>query len=315
MKTNRVLLVMLLATGMIWACNKEDTDNDPATPPPASTANVFDALIEDNIADATQSYAVNNGWGGQIVAQHGTELNFIPGAFVHMDGSPVTGVVEIALVEVLTIGDMIWYNKQTVGDDNGTLRLLRSGGALSIEVSQGGTPLTVNPGGLVVNVPTIVGDPAMELFSGEEEADGRMIWSPVPAPVAVIPAYIDLFYSFSPDSLGWINCDYFYSFPNLTQITSTIPAGQSTDSTQVWLAFPSLNMVVQMPHLSGQDYTSPLSYSGVPVGYPFVIVGLRQSSGGYFSSFTSGTITAEMNVPMTFSPTTLAAFEAAIDNI
>jgi len=312
MKTNRVLIVMLHATGMIWACNKEDPDNDPATPPPASTANVFDALFEDNIADATQTYAVNNGWGGQIVAQQGTELNFNPGAFVHLDGSPVTGVVNISVVEVLSIGDMIWLNKQTVGDDNGTLRLLRSGGALNIEVSQGGTPLTVTPGGLQVNVPTIVGDPAMALFSGEEDVEGRMIWSPVPAPVAVVPAYIDLFYSFYPDSLNWINCDYFYSYPETTTLTATIPDGQPTDSTQVWIAFPTENALMNMSYSTGQTYSS---WQVVPVGMQAVIVGLRQSSGGYFSSFTTVTVTNDMNVPMTFSPTTLAAFEAAINNI
>lgn len=116
MKTTRVMCVMLLATGAIWACNKEDVDNDPSTPPVTTPDNtVFDALFADNIADETQTFTVNNGWGWQIVAEQGTELNFGPGAFVHADGSPVTGLVEIAVVEVLSIRDMIWLNKQTVG--------------------------------------------------------------------------------------------------------------------------------------------------------------------------------------------------------
>lgn len=193
--------------------------------------------------------------------------------------------------------------------------MLRSGGAVNITVTQSGENLEVTPGGLQVNVPTVIGDPSMALFGGSEGSDGRLIWNPVPAPVAVVPAYIDLFYSFSPDSLFWINCDYFYSYPNLTQITATIPAGQSTDSTQVWIAYPSEDAMVQMPYLSGQDYTTPLSYSGVPVGYSFVVIGLRQSSVGYFSSFQYGTIAAGMNVPMTFSPTTLAQFENALDGL
>ena len=316
MKNKYALLVMLIATGAIWACNKEDTDDDPATPPATVPNNtVFDGLIAANIADETQSFAANNEWGGQIVAAHGTELNFYPGAFVHEDGTAVTGQVVISVVEVLTIGKMIRLNKQTVGNDNGTYRLLRSGGAVNITVTQAGETLEVTPGGLQVNVPTIIGDASMALFSGAEGTDGRMIWNPAPAPVTVVPAYVDLFYAFSPDSLNWINCDYFYSYPDLTHITATIPDGQSTDSTTLWLAFPTQNMVVQMPHISGQNYADPPSYSGVPVGYPAVVVGLRQSSGGYYSSFTNVTISANMNIPITFSPTTLAQFEAAVDGI
>ncbi len=312
MKTNRALLVMLLATGAFWACNKEDTDNDPATPPATTPDNtVFAALFADNIADETQTFTVNNAWGGQVVAEQGTELNFGPGAFVHADGSPVTGLVEIAVVEVLSIGDMIWLNKQTVGNDNGTLKMLRSGGAVNITVTQGAESLEVTQGGLQVNVPTVIGDPAMEFFSGAEDSEGRMIWTPVvTTPVAVVPAYIDLFYSFSPDSLYWMNCDYFYSYPNTTMLEATIPPGQSTDSTQVWIGFPTENAVMQMYHSTGQAYTTS---QVVPVGMQAVIVGLRQSTGGYFSSFTTVTVTDGMSVPMTFAPTTLAQFEAALN--
>ena len=49
------------------------------------------------------------------------------------------------------------------------------------------------------------------------------------------------------------------------------------------------------------------------MGAQAVVVGFRQSTGGYSSSFTTVTITEGMNVPMTFSPTTLAQFEAALD--
>lgn len=315
MKYANALLGLLALVATLSGCEKLDTDEDPATPPvPAANNTVFDALIADNIDDETQTYALYNQWGNQLVAQNGTELNFSPGAFVNLDGSAVTGQVQVSVVEALTVGKMIWLNKQTVGFDNGAFRMLKSGGALNISASQAGNPLKLVPGALVVNVPTTVGDPAMELFTGASNADGQMIWSPaVTTPVTVIPAYVDLFYSFSPDSLGWINCDFFYNYPNLTHITATIPAGQSTDSTKVWVAFPTENAVVEMPHLSGQTYTIPTYFSGVPVGYQFVVVGLRQTQSGYFSSFNYGTITPNMNVTMTFSPTTLAQFENTVN--
>lgn len=99
-------------------------------------------------------------------ADQGTRLNFGPGAFLHADGTPVTGQVDVSVVEVLSIGNTIWLNKQTVGNDNGTLKMLRSGGALNITATQGGESPRVSEGGLYVQIPTTVGDPAMDLFSG-----------------------------------------------------------------------------------------------------------------------------------------------------
>ena len=317
MKTNRALLVMLIASGAIWACNKEDVDDDPSTPPVNTPNTAFTALFEENIADAEESYSVNAGWGSQIVATQGTRLNFSPGAFVHADGSPVTGVVDVKVVEVLSIGDMIWLNKQTLGNDNGTLRLLRSGGALSITAFQGGEQLGTTEGGLLVEIPTLVGDPAMEFFTGEEDAEGRMIWSPVDTvTVAVVPDYVEVYYTIpyqlTPQGLNWINCDYFYNYPDITPFSATIPDGQPTDSTQVWLAFPTQNAVTQIWNVNGQTYTTGGGYQ-VPVGMQIVVVSLYKDGNDYFSSFTNVTVTENMDVPITFNPTTLAAFEAAVD--
>jgi hypothetical protein len=317
MKNKFAVLGMLLVTATIWACNKEDNDDDPATPPVITPNTAFNALIAENIADAEQGFSVNAGWGSQIVATQGTRLNFSPGAFVHSDGTPVTGVVDVKVVEVLGIGDMIWLNKQTLGNDNGTLRLLRSGGALSITAFQGGEQLGTTEGGLLVEIPTLVGDPAMAFFSGTENTQGRMIWNPVDTvTVTVVPDYVEVYYTIpyqlSPEGLNWINCDYFYNYPDITPFAATIPDGQPTDSTQVWLAFPTQNAVTQIWNVNGQTYSTGGGYE-VPVGMQVVVVGLYKNGSDYFSSFTNVTVTDNMNVPITFSPTTLAQFEAAVD--
>lgn len=317
MKNRNVLLVMLIAAGAIWACNKEDVDDDPSTPPITTPNTAFTALIAENIADAQQSYSVNAGWGSQIIANQGTRLNFSPWAFVHSDGTPVTGAVDVKVVEVLDIGDMIWLNKQTLGNDNGTLRMLRSGGALSITAFQGAEQVGTTEGGLLVEIPTLVGDPAMAFFSGSENAQGRMIWNPVDTTtVTVVPDYVDIYYTIpyqlTPEGLNWINCDYFYNYPNITPFAATIPDGQPTDSTQVWLAFPTDNTVTQIWNVTGQTFSTGGGYE-VPVGMQVVIVGLYKSGSNYFSSFTNVTVAEDMNVPITFNPTTLAQFEAAVD--
>lgn len=311
MKTTHALIALLATAAAIWGCNKDETTSGPASP---GTANepVFQALFADNIAEATQNFTMNASTGGQVVGEQGTRLEFEPGAFLHMDGTAVTGQVDVAIVEVMGIGDMIWLNKQTVGNDNGTLRLLRSGGAINITATQGGNTLRVAPGGLSVRIPTDVGDPAMELFSGSENEDGSMIWERVDtSSVTVVTDYVDLTYFFTADSLMWMNCDYFAYYPSTTQVAATIPAGQSTDSTMVWIAFPTENAVMHMYYSgTGQTY---LAAQIAPVGMEAVIVGLRRTLNGDYSSFTPITISDNMTVPMTFAPTTMEEFQDALN--
>ena len=308
---------------VIVGCKKNEDEDPPAvTPTPTQNPTFFQQLVADNIVAATQTFAVNAAAGGQVIATQGTMLTFEPNAFRYADGTPVTGSVDVKVVEALTIGDKIWLNKQTVGNDNGTLKMLRSGGSINVYASQGGNLLRITQSGLIAQIPTTIADPAMQLFSGTEDANGNMIWDPIDsASVSVDPGYYTaptytfpyyFYYSINPSSLNWINCDYFYNYPNITPLEATIPDGQSTDSTLVWVAFQTENAVAQIQHLSGQVYRTSGGYQ-VPVGMQAVIVGLQQTATGYASSFTTVTITANMNVPITFSPTTLAQFATDLD--
>jgi len=327
MKTKHLLMIPLLILTAIAGC-KKDNPSDPVTPLPAPVPGqtVFQQLVATNMANATQSFTVNAATGGQVTGNKGTQLIFEPNAFVHLDGTPVTGQVNVELVEVLSIGDMIWLNKQTVGNDNGTLRMLRSGGELGLTVSQNGSGLRITPGGLVAKIPTNTGDPNMELFTGRENPNGGMIWTVVDSSIVDVEDdyYVDTTYvvvwpvppiTFDPasDSLQWINCDYFWNYPSTTNITASLPTGQSTDSTLVWIGFPSENAVMNMYHTTGQSFTA---WQVVPVGMQAVVVGLRvDATGNYHSSFSTVTITSGMDVPMIFTPTTLAAFEDALNAI
>ena len=253
-----MLLIVLLSTTAIRGCKKDGADDTPAPAPPAPSVSFFQGLFTDNIADARQSFVLNATGGGQVFADQGTRLNFGPGAFLHTDGTYMSGQVDVRVLEASRIGSMIWLNKQPVGDINGTLKMQRSGGALNITATKGVGSLQISDGCLYVQVPTTVGDLAMELFSGSEDADGMMIRDPIrTAVVTVGHVYLELFYSFPSDPRHWINCDYFYSYPNLTLITTPIPSGRSTDNTRIGPSFPSDNAVVHMPHSTGQNYVTP----------------------------------------------------------
>lgn len=320
-KTYRALLLTVVVTAVIMGCKKDVVDNAPV-PTPTPSGSAFDQLFADNIADATRTFTVSAATGGQVMSPRGTQLDFEPGAFTYENGSPVTGSVQVSLVEALTIGDMIWLNKQTVGNDNGTLRILRSGGAINVYANQGSTPVRISNGGLIAKIPTNVGDPAMELFRGNDNSDGNMIWDRIDSGIVnVDSAYYDstdYTYTFpyyfyydvgNTTDLNWLNCDYWYNYPNTTPVDGTIPVGQSSDITLVWLALPSENGVTGMGYVGSQTYRYPF----VPIGTQVVIVGLKQDANGYSSSFNPVTVTNGIVVPMTFTPTTLQQFHDAVN--
>ena len=313
-------LIAIISTATIWSCKKDAEDSTPG-PAPATPAgeSVFAQLFADNIADATRTFTMNAAAGGVLISPRGTQLDFEPGAFTYADGTPVTGSVTVSLVEALTVGDMIRLNKQTVGNDNGTLRILSSGGAINVYAYQGSTPVRIEDGGLIAKIPTSVGNPAMALFRGNENSDGDMIWDPITDGIVTVDsAYYDstdytytfpyqFYYDINGNTdMNWLNCDYFNSYPNTTMVSASMPAGQAPDSTVVWLALPSLTTVVSMSYMTADELYR--CWQVVPIGYQAVVVGLRQDANGYSSSFSPITVTANMVVPMTFSPTTLQQF-------
>jgi hypothetical protein len=312
MKNLKIVCIMMLFTGVLWGCKKDEGERAPAPVPSGGTGqSVLQAAFANNVNNARQGFTMNASIGGQVMAAKGTRLQFDAGAFLHLDGTPVTGQVNVSVVEVLDMGDMIWLNKQTVGNDNGSLRLLRSGGAINVTATQGGNTLRVAQGGLIVRIPTEVGDPAMQLFMGTEAADGTLIWNLLDdAAVTVEEEYFDPTYAFPMDSLTWINCDYFPA-QQLTTLNVTVPAGQSANNTQIWIAVPSMNGVI-----GTFSFLAPTFSSGfIPLGVEAVVVGLHLSNSVYYSSFTTVTVTANMTVPITFTETTLEQFQQDVNGL
>lgn len=312
MKSMKWMVAGCVAVAMASVgCNKESSGGVSQPQSGHALRDAFNA----HVSGATQEFTVNAGTGGTITGANGTIVVFQPNAFITAGGSPVVGTVSVKLVEALTIGDMIWLNKQTVGNDNGTSRLLRSGGELKLTATSAGAPLRVVPNSVWISVPDATPDPAMDLFMGRTMDDGNMIWDPVDSSNVTIvedSIFNEPFYVFSTDSLGWINCDYFWNYPNTTMLEATIPSNQSIDSTLCWIAFPSENAVMNLIELNNSTFQT---YQVVPVGMQAVVIGLYRYGTSYYSSFNNVTISNNMTVPMTFTATSLAQFQNDINGI
>lgn len=110
-----------------------------------------------------------------VIGEEGTELLIPADAFVHADGTPVTGEVDIQLTEVANKSELILSNLPT--QSNG--RMLVSGGVIHLEAVADGKQLKLAPGkSVLVNFPGGY-IPDMQLFKGQYDAGGSMNWIPM----------------------------------------------------------------------------------------------------------------------------------------
>jgi len=308
MNMKKILCGAAAGVLLLGACQKGDGGGPGGINPMVS-------LFRQHVAAATQHFTVNAAAGGMITGNDGSTVQFSPNAFRHPDGSMVTGVVQVQLVEALTIADMVWLNKQTMGDDGSLVRPLVSGGEIKLTASQGGQTVNLAAGGSFIIIPTPQIDMNMELFLGEESEEGLMRWDPAPATMPLIMDSTQFqSYAFGSDTMGWINCDYFMGqgLP-MTQVNITPPSGYDDQNTAVWIVFPAENSVASVHYYDVDHFTT--DYAQLPIGYNVIVVAYAVQNGQAFSSFTPTTITNGMNLLIPMQATTEAQFQTDLGNL
>lgn len=309
MRTQQFATALLVAAIALAGCKKDEPGaSSPAPSVPA--VNAMRALFHGHVDDAKQTFSVSASAGGYVNGASGIGIYFAPNAFRTMSGSAVSGMVQVELVEALTLGQMLWLNKQTLGNDNGQMALLRSGGQYYLNATQSGEPLKLAENAGQVYVPAPNGtDPTMSLFSGELASDGTIVWNPFDN---TLPLGQDSTgYGFPNDSLGWVNIDVFMGLGAQTTLQVTCPDGHDDSNTLMWLVFQDQNSIACMP-ASSSNVFSLGSYYTVPVGLNIKIVALSNIGGTYSSSVTDAMVAPGLNQVITFSPTTLSEFEAMV---
>ncbi|MBL4705308.1 MAG: hypothetical protein JKY54_12355, partial [Flavobacteriales bacterium] len=250
-KTIFKISALLAATILVVSsCKKEEPVITPNTPGSSGTSNLS-SLFDDNVANATQSFTINTSIWNQVTGAQGTRVYIPAGSFQDASGNAVTGTVEIRMVEILDLTDVILMNKPTVSGG----QLLTTGGELKVNAYQGGNVLGLTPGAnITFMVPTAAPDNNMNLFLGTPGTQLDVEWVPADSlgvldSVAVIGdttgagGWTDYYYfDITGDSLGWINCDYFYADPSPKTTVSVVPNGAHDETnTTVYIHISSIN--------------------------------------------------------------------------
>lgn len=322
MKKLSFIYVLLAGALVISSCKKEEpidngglTANDTTSngTPSGSDLNAF---VNNNIANATQTFTIDASNPALITGAKGTKIQFYNGQFQTMSGDAVTsGNIDIALIEIFDKKDMILLNKQTLGEhQDGTKEVLISGGEFKITASQNGQPLQLTNGSSYeVTVPAPNGvNPNMELFTGDNSSD-TMIWTEVDS--SSIWGQGNEYNCFF-DNLNWVNCDYFMDYGvQMSDIQIEMPNGFNNTNCLLYLYFDNENAVTNIYSYQGSGVFSLGNYQ-VPVGIDVHIVAYAMINNTVHSAIVPVTVTNNhYEVIPSLDPTTQSQFETDLQNL
>ena len=318
-------LVVIFSVLFFFSCEKEkETIILPSninTTPNYSQINKF---FEDNLEEAKQTINISSSASNQsITSDKGIIYTFSSNTFVNSLGNPVSGSFNIELVEALTKKEMMLLNRPTFTHSG---RLLVSGGVVYLNATQNGQQLSINDSDpVMVSIPSDNYIP-MDFFDGSFDNQGGFGWDESEGDTVITNTNdnwqqdsIFSFFSFDfeIDSIGWINCDYFYNSADpLTQVEVVLPDTFNGDNSAVFIYYTDINSVASLSDydLDG-TFDLGVSYS-TPVGMEVTFVVISESDGTFFHNFVTTTITQDhVEVISALSSVTEADLEVLLNNL
>lgn len=296
------------------SCKKDDPIT-PNNPDPTGNSQALKNYFSDKEANAVQTFTIDATLNQSITGSNGTVVNFYPNSFVTSNGTPVTGNVEIKLIEIYKKSDMIRMNKPTMGNlFGGGMAPLISGGEFKVTASQNGQEVFLAPGmsyNVIAPAPNGI-DPNMEIFYGNESGD-TLTWNQ--ADSSLVFGEQGSYYGYF-DSLNWVNFDYFMNDPNpQTTVQVQIPTGFTNQTCAMYVSFDGLNSITSFYNYSGGIYTSAPNYT-LPIGTEVHFVAMAIIGGVPHVAIVPSTIVDNhLEVITELTATTDSQFETDLNNL
>ncbi len=242
----KLSLLVLLSFLVITSCKKKHKEADPQP-----SGEKLENLFKENRQEAIQTFQLDASAGGTITGAQGTEIVFQPNGFV-LNGNPVTGNIEIQLIEIYDRGSMLLQNKPTTGlRPNGDEETIISGGELFIQAKQGNDilrpamPYHINsatdPHGNFSNL--------MQIFKAGDQVDDDDKWEEADEDQDGHPDVAEtgerfengqwvIYYSFDTSSFGWTNLDRWYAYNGpLTTLNVAVPDPYDNTNCEVFVLY------------------------------------------------------------------------------
>lgn len=328
MKTRYTILrVCVVAVSLcIFGCKKEKENIIPTTNNSGNNNNPKPKPTYNNVGEVfkllevkPKTVIIDANKNETFYGSSGTRYIIPANALEKMDGSPVSGNVEVTVREFLTKGDMIFSKMLPVS--NG--QPLISGGELDIKATQNGQPLRIKDGMVfTANIPQAhTADPAMIFFEGVavEDKQNQVNWQIPKRPGqqgkgnGVVVLGSDTLSLFS-DSMMMCNADQFMTNPNYVTFTIDVNVTGATiakdEDVYGYAVYDNqLGMWPMMNYSSGK-----INENHVPdIPVHFVVFALID--GEFYGGISAATPANGGNYSVTLTKTDAAAFKAQINNL
>ncbi len=307
MKNKSIIFIGLLTMIFTGCKDKKDQILTPKVNNPSATMEEF---FENNGAQK-QDFTINvDNAIVTITGEQGTKVSFPEDAFVDLNNQPVSGDIQIELLEIYDQATMLLSEKPTTS--NG--QLLVSGGEVFIGATANGETLQLSDDVTIkieLPAPPTGTDNAMTLFTGSQGTSDTSQFNWVQVPNVVVNQnpvdsvwigqdttnyffYNPSTYIFTYSQIGWINCDRFY---NSTTTSMTINCnGIVTDNSNLraFLVFHNINSVLQL----WADYSTVgvMKSYNVPVGEQVTVVVFYFKDGKEYMDMKDVTITTDLSI-------------------
>ncbi len=270
-----IIGTFLTVTLLLTSCSKNNDDGDNNDIIIRPTAEDFNALQDAALENATQNFQFNTSDPSvTLTSEKGVVIN-INTSCLTLNGSAITGNVDLEFIELFDKGSMLTTNKPTMGTmPNGDKALLISGGEFFVNATQNGEALETTCG-FQMTIPTnLTGDPDNEmiLWNGRIDDNGDLVWDEeerddTGAQGGNVFAEGNNYYGFF-QSFGWSNVDRFYNDPRpKTTLQATIPEGYNNTNSAIYLSYDGENTgLAQLDTYNPDTGIFSEHYGQIPVG-------------------------------------------------
>ncbi len=322
MKTSKQILGLMAAALVAFtSCQKDDVDiQEPVSVPDGAA---LTSMFENNRAETTQQFTINAATGGTITGTDGTTIYFSPNSF-GINGSPVSGSVEVELIEIYDKGSMLLNNKPTMGQRaSGVREVLKSAGEFYINAVQGSNQLELLNATSVSSKPFAPSemDFNMMLFTGGTELNDTTAWKEAGEVGFKDGQGADggaVTYSFNIGSFGWTNLDRWYSYTGpKTMLYVDVPEGFDGDNCEVYLSYDGEpTALARMDVWSTENGMFTEHYGQIPIGQQVHFILVAEIDGQLHAKIQAATIVdGHIEVMDGLTPISQSDLESSINSL
>ena len=297
-----VLVIALIGLFTLTSCKSKEDEEGVESHLPDGVA--LNQRFKDNRTNAIQNFTLDASAGGIVTGSQGTKV-IIPANSIGLNGSPVTGDIEIELIEIYDKAAMVLQNKSTKGKRaNNDEEALKSAGEFFVNAKQNGTQLEVLTLITVESRGVAPGEfEAMQVFRAGDDLQSEDLWEETdedddgendnarggegqgPNGDFILFSALDM------SSFGWTNLDIWYNFAGqLTDLFVDVPDGYTAENTSVYLSYDGENGLARMDVYDTSLELFTEHFGRIPVGQEVHFIMVVDIDGQLYYTIQAATI-------------------------